>query len=221
MLNSCCRLTCVWAHEKVNVNVVEHNDILWWCTLVHSTSPLIHTEHYRINSVMRAVIHVWTFIHLQLSLCWNIFALGIVQPVVIFKWINTQIPKLCSNSYTALHKMLHVRLVGMSSSLVSSPVNPFRTLSASSLSHHPDPNGHVYQSVVSVRGLGTDEGAQALPLPRSLLLSLPVGDGLLEAASALVLDEAHVAVVGVPHPSAGAGKGKCCGFSFMGCFRWS
>ncbi|XP_044047223.1 nucleolar protein 11-like isoform X2 [Siniperca chuatsi] len=72
------------------------------------------------------------------------------------------------------------------------------------------PNGHVYQSVVSVRGLGADEGAQALPLPRSLLLGLPVGEGLLEAASALVLDEAHVAVVGVPHPSAGAGKDFLC-----------
>uniref|UniRef100_A0A4W6FV00 Nucleolar protein 11 n=1 Tax=Lates calcarifer TaxID=8187 RepID=A0A4W6FV00_LATCA len=72
------------------------------------------------------------------------------------------------------------------------------------------PNGHVYQSVVSVRGLGTEEGTQALPLPRSLLLSLPVGEGLLEAASAMVLDEAHVAVVGVPHPSAGAGKDFLC-----------
>uniref|UniRef100_A0A8C4NS30 Nucleolar protein 11 n=1 Tax=Dicentrarchus labrax TaxID=13489 RepID=A0A8C4NS30_DICLA len=72
------------------------------------------------------------------------------------------------------------------------------------------PNGHVYQSVVSMRGLGADEGAQALPLPRNLLLGLPVGEGLLEAASALVLDEAHVAVVGVPHPSAGAGKDFLC-----------
>lgn len=54
-----------------------------------------------------------------------------------------------------------------------------------------------------------EEGAQALPLPRSLLLSLPVGEGLLQAASAQELDEAHVAVVGVPHPSAGSGKGKC------------
>uniref|UniRef100_A0A7N8XX93 Nucleolar protein 11 n=1 Tax=Mastacembelus armatus TaxID=205130 RepID=A0A7N8XX93_9TELE len=72
------------------------------------------------------------------------------------------------------------------------------------------PNGHVYQSVVSVRGLGADEGAQALPLPRSLLLGLPVGEGLLEAASALALDEAHVAVVGVPHPSAGGGKDFLC-----------
>lgn len=60
-----------------------------------------------------------------------------------------------------------------------------------------------------MRNLGADEGAQALPLPRSLLLSLPVGVGLLEAASALVLDEGHVAVVGVPHPSAGAGEGRC------------
>ncbi len=66
----------------------------------------------------------------------------------------------------------------------------------------------MYQSFISVRGPGADEGAQALPLPRNQLLSLPVGESLLEAASALVLDEAHVAVVGVPHPSAGAGKGK-------------
>ncbi|XP_022061128.2 nucleolar protein 11-like [Acanthochromis polyacanthus] len=72
------------------------------------------------------------------------------------------------------------------------------------------PNGHVYQSVVSVQLLVVEEGAQALPLPRSLLLGLPVGDGLLEAASAMVLDEAHVAVVGVPHPSAGAGKDFLC-----------
>ncbi|XP_068583797.1 nucleolar protein 11-like [Cebidichthys violaceus] len=72
------------------------------------------------------------------------------------------------------------------------------------------PNGHVYQSVVSVRGLVADEGAQALPLPRSLLLGLPVGEGLLEAASAQALDEAHVAVVGVPHPSAGSGKDFLC-----------
>uniref|UniRef100_A0A3B3ZD75 Nucleolar protein 11 n=1 Tax=Periophthalmus magnuspinnatus TaxID=409849 RepID=A0A3B3ZD75_9GOBI len=44
---------------------------------------------------------------------------------------------------------------------------------------------------------------QTLTLPRTLLLSLSVGEGHLEAASALILDEAHVAVVGVPHPSAG------------------
>ncbi|XP_056264531.1 nucleolar protein 11-like [Pseudoliparis swirei] len=72
------------------------------------------------------------------------------------------------------------------------------------------PNGHVYQSVVSERGQVTDEGAQAFQLPRSLLLSLPVGEGLLEAASAQALDEAHVAVVGVPHPSAGSGKDFLC-----------
>ncbi|KAF7653233.1 hypothetical protein LDENG_00085830 [Lucifuga dentata] len=72
------------------------------------------------------------------------------------------------------------------------------------------PNGHVYQSVVSVRGLGANEGAQALLLPRCLQLDLPVGEGLLEEASAVVLDEAHVAVVGVPHPSAGAGKDFLC-----------
>ncbi|KAK2919160.1 nucleolar protein 11-like [Channa argus] len=72
------------------------------------------------------------------------------------------------------------------------------------------PNGHIYQSVVPVRGRGADEGSQALPLPRSQVLRLPVGEGLLEAASALVLDEAHVAVVGVPHPSAGASKDFLC-----------
>ncbi|XP_056136327.1 nucleolar protein 11-like [Lampris incognitus] len=72
------------------------------------------------------------------------------------------------------------------------------------------PNGHIYQSVVPVRGQAAGDGEQALPLPRSLLLKLPVGDGLLAAASALALDEAHVAVVGVPHPSAGAGKDFLC-----------
>uniref|UniRef100_A0A673CDV2 Nucleolar protein 11 n=1 Tax=Sphaeramia orbicularis TaxID=375764 RepID=A0A673CDV2_9TELE len=72
------------------------------------------------------------------------------------------------------------------------------------------PNGHVYQSVVSVRGLGAGDGVQAVPLPRSLVLSLPVGEGMLETASALVLDEAHVAFVGVPHPSAGTGKDFLC-----------
>ncbi|XP_028990686.1 nucleolar protein 11-like [Betta splendens] len=72
------------------------------------------------------------------------------------------------------------------------------------------PNGCVYQSVVSVQGLGADEGAQAVPLPRKLLLTLPVGEGRLETASALLLDEAHVAVVGVPHPSAGAGNDFLC-----------
>ncbi|XP_068448571.1 nucleolar protein 11-like [Clinocottus analis] len=72
------------------------------------------------------------------------------------------------------------------------------------------PNGHVYQSIISERGLVADEGAQAFPLPRSQLLRLPVGEGLLEYASAQALDEAHVAVVGVPHPSAGSGKDFLC-----------
>ena len=70
----------------------------------------------------------------------------------------------------------------------------------------PDPNGCVYQSVVALRRPVESEGPQALP--RSLLLRLPVGEGQLGAASAVSLDEAHVAVVGVPHPSAGAGRGK-------------
>ncbi|XP_047221896.1 nucleolar protein 11-like [Girardinichthys multiradiatus] len=72
------------------------------------------------------------------------------------------------------------------------------------------PNGHVYQSLVSVRGPAVDEGSQVVPLPRDQLLSLPVGEELLEAASAIFLDDAHVAVVGVPHPSAGPGKDFLC-----------
>ncbi|XP_054897522.1 nucleolar protein 11-like isoform X2 [Poeciliopsis prolifica] len=72
------------------------------------------------------------------------------------------------------------------------------------------PNGHVYQSLVSVRGSATDDGAQVVPLPRDQLLSLPVGEELLEAASAIFLDDAHIAVVGVPHPSAGPGKDFLC-----------
>ncbi|CAG5928845.1 unnamed protein product [Menidia menidia] len=70
------------------------------------------------------------------------------------------------------------------------------------------PNGHVYQSVISVRAPEADVAAPAVLLPRSLVLSLPGAGDLLEAASAVVLDDAHVAVVGVPHPSAGAGKGQ-------------
>uniref|UniRef100_A0A3B3ZD73 Nucleolar protein 11 n=1 Tax=Periophthalmus magnuspinnatus TaxID=409849 RepID=A0A3B3ZD73_9GOBI len=78
------------------------------------------------------------------------------------------------------------------------------------LAHEEDlPNGRVYQSVVPLRAVGSDDGSQTLTLPRTLLLSLSVGEGHLEAASALILDEAHVAVVGVPHPSAGAGKFLC------------
>ncbi|XP_064804798.1 nucleolar protein 11-like [Oncorhynchus masou masou] len=70
------------------------------------------------------------------------------------------------------------------------------------------PNGCVYQSVVAARGYVGLEGVQALP--RSLRLRLPVGEGELGAASAVALDEAHVAVVGVPHPSARTGKDFLC-----------
>ncbi|XP_029480761.1 nucleolar protein 11-like [Oncorhynchus nerka] len=70
------------------------------------------------------------------------------------------------------------------------------------------PNGCVYQSVVAERGYVELEGVQALP--RSLRLRLPVGEGELGAASAVALDEAHVAVVGVPHPSARTGKDFLC-----------
>uniref|UniRef100_A0A4W5PWR2 Nucleolar protein 11 n=1 Tax=Hucho hucho TaxID=62062 RepID=A0A4W5PWR2_9TELE len=70
------------------------------------------------------------------------------------------------------------------------------------------PNGCVYQSVVAARGYVGPEGVQALP--RSLRLRLPVGEGELGAASAVALDEAHVAVVGMPHPSARTGKDFLC-----------
>ncbi|XP_020336746.1 nucleolar protein 11-like [Oncorhynchus kisutch] len=70
------------------------------------------------------------------------------------------------------------------------------------------PNGCVYQSVVAVRGPVGLEGVQALP--RSLRLRLPVGEGELGGASAVALDEAHVAVVGMPHPSARTGKDFLC-----------
>lgn len=69
-----------------------------------------------------------------------------------------------------------------------------------------DPNGCVYQSVVALHGQMAVEGYQALP--RSLLLKLPIGEGELGTASVVPLDEAHIAVVGVPHPSAGSGKGE-------------
>ncbi|KAG9277463.1 nucleolar protein 11 [Astyanax mexicanus] len=71
-------------------------------------------------------------------------------------------------------------------------------------------NGCVYESVLQTRptGLAVSESVQALP--RSVLLQLPVGEGELTSASALPLDEAHVAVVGVPHPSAGTGKDYLC-----------
>ncbi|XP_071031594.1 nucleolar protein 11-like [Oncorhynchus clarkii lewisi] len=69
-------------------------------------------------------------------------------------------------------------------------------------------NGCVYQSVVVARGYVGLEGVQ--DLPRSLRLRLPVGEGELGAASAVALDEAHVAVVGVPHPSARTGKDFLC-----------
>ncbi|XP_077575986.1 nucleolar protein 11-like [Stigmatopora nigra] len=73
------------------------------------------------------------------------------------------------------------------------------------------PNGRVYQSVISARGpRSEDESQNSLPLPRNLLLSLNVGKDQLNAASALLLDEAHVAIVGVPHPSVADGKDFLC-----------
>ncbi|XP_004066307.2 nucleolar protein 11 [Oryzias latipes] len=66
------------------------------------------------------------------------------------------------------------------------------------------PNGFVYRSLVSVRSPVLDEGPRALPLPRNRVMSLPVGEGRLKAASALFLDDSHIAAVGAHHPSAGA-----------------
>ncbi|KAL4648019.1 nucleolar protein 11 [Arapaima gigas] len=68
-------------------------------------------------------------------------------------------------------------------------------------------SGCVYQSVLPVHGKVQDG---VLPLPRTLVLQLPVGDGQLTSASLVSLDEASIAVVGVPHPSAGPGKEFLC-----------
>ena len=72
----------------------------------------------------------------------------------------------------------------------------------------PDPDGHVYQSLVSMRGPPALPPGGAAPLPRTQLLGLHVGGALLEAASAIYLDDCHVAVVGAPHPAAGPGTSK-------------
>lgn len=69
-----------------------------------------------------------------------------------------------------------------------------------------DLNGSVYESVLPFRSSSTGaEGVQALSC--SLCLSLPLGEEKLMSGAAVVLDEAHVAVIGFPHPSAGACKG--------------
>ncbi|XP_051751822.1 nucleolar protein 11-like [Ctenopharyngodon idella] len=70
-------------------------------------------------------------------------------------------------------------------------------------------NGSLYESVLPLRSSATGaEGVQALP--RSLLLSLPLGEEELISGAAVMLDEAHVAVVGFPHPSAGHCKDYLC-----------
>uniref|UniRef100_A0A671Q7B8 Nucleolar protein 11-like n=1 Tax=Sinocyclocheilus anshuiensis TaxID=1608454 RepID=A0A671Q7B8_9TELE len=69
-------------------------------------------------------------------------------------------------------------------------------------------NGSVYESVLPLRRSST--GAEGvLALSRSLCLSLPLGEEKLMSGAVVVLDEAHVAVVGFPHPSAGPCKGVC------------
>ncbi|XP_067315570.1 nucleolar protein 11-like [Pseudorasbora parva] len=70
-------------------------------------------------------------------------------------------------------------------------------------------NGSLYESVLPLRSSATGaEGVQALP--RSLCLNLPLGQEKLISGAAVALDEAHVAVVGFPHPSAGACKDYLC-----------
>uniref|UniRef100_A0A673FPE1 Nucleolar protein 11-like n=1 Tax=Sinocyclocheilus rhinocerous TaxID=307959 RepID=A0A673FPE1_9TELE len=70
-------------------------------------------------------------------------------------------------------------------------------------------NGSVYESVLPLRRSST--GAEGvLSLSRSLCLSLPLGEEKLMSGAVVVLDEAHVAVVGFPHPSAGPCKDYLC-----------
>ncbi|XP_043098524.1 nucleolar protein 11-like isoform X2 [Puntigrus tetrazona] len=70
-------------------------------------------------------------------------------------------------------------------------------------------NGSVYESVLPLRSLST--GAEGvLALSRSLCLCLPLGEEKLMSGAVVVLDDAHVAVVGFPHPSAGACKDYLC-----------
>ncbi|XP_051562630.1 nucleolar protein 11-like isoform X2 [Myxocyprinus asiaticus] len=66
-------------------------------------------------------------------------------------------------------------------------------------------NGNLYESVLRIRSSANGaQGVQALP--RFLRLSLPVGQGEQMSGAAVVLDEAHLAVVRFSHPSAGASK---------------
>ncbi|XP_056315755.1 nucleolar protein 11-like [Danio aesculapii] len=70
-------------------------------------------------------------------------------------------------------------------------------------------SGSIYESVLPLRSSVSEAGA-VQALPRSLCLSLPLGEQELTSGAAVVLDEAHAAVVGFPHPSAGAGKDYLC-----------
>lgn len=71
-------------------------------------------------------------------------------------------------------------------------------------------SGGVYESILVARPAVSAPAEEIQALPRSLLLQLPAGDGELSCASLLPLDQAHMAVVGVPHPSAGPGKDFLC-----------
>ncbi|TSK62597.1 Nucleolar protein 11-like [Bagarius yarrelli] len=69
-------------------------------------------------------------------------------------------------------------------------------------------SGGVYESVLAAHPTVSTPAEEIQALPRSLLLQLPSGD--LSCASLLPLDQVHVAVVGVPHPSAGSRKDFLC-----------
>ncbi|MBN3314283.1 NOL11 protein, partial [Atractosteus spatula] len=66
-------------------------------------------------------------------------------------------------------------------------------------------DGSVFRSLVSVPAAAA-EGVSALP--RTLLLRLPACGGALVSAALLFLDDAHLAVVGAPHPGLGSSQGK-------------
>ncbi|XP_062853016.1 nucleolar protein 11-like [Trichomycterus rosablanca] len=72
------------------------------------------------------------------------------------------------------------------------------------------PDGGMYESVLVARHVDPTTAEDIQALPRTLVLRLPAGDGALSCASVVPLDHAHIAVVGVTHPSAGAGKDYLC-----------
>ncbi|XP_053353709.1 nucleolar protein 11-like [Clarias gariepinus] len=71
-------------------------------------------------------------------------------------------------------------------------------------------SGGVYESILVAQPVVSSPDEEIHPLPRSLLLQLPAGDDELSCASLLPLNQAYLAVLGVPHPSARTGKDFLC-----------